>query len=104
VRSGHAPDEGVCRKPPGVDRPELDGADFSTLSSRQKTLKANIRCCGSDGPLHLLIGSTGIEGEGEWSARKHSDTKRRVWRKIHIEIDERTLKTRATEFTTSDFW
>ena len=43
--------------------------DFSTLSRRQKTLKVNIPFRGSQGPLHLLIDSTGIkvEGEGEWS-------------------------------------
>lgn len=58
--------------------------DFSTLSRRQKTLKVNIPYRGSDGPLHLLVDSTGIkvEGEGEWNARKHGGTKRRVWRKI----------------------
>lgn len=78
--------------------------DFSTLSRRQKTLKVNIPFHGSDGPLHLLVDSTGIkvEGEGEWNARKHGGTKRRVWRKIHIGIDEQTLEIRAAEFTTSD--
>ena len=78
--------------------------DFSTLSRRQKTLKVNILYRGSDGPLHLLVDSTGIkvEGEGEWNARKHGGSKRRVWRKIHIGIDERTLEIRAAEFTTSD--
>jgi hypothetical protein len=78
--------------------------NFSTLSRRQKTLKVNIPYRGSGGPLHLLIDSTGIkvEGEGEWNARKHGGTKRRVWRKIHIGIDEKTLEIRATEFTTSD--
>lgn len=78
--------------------------DFNTLSRRQKTLKMNIPYRGSDGPLHLLIDSTGInvEGEGEWNARKHGGTKRRVWRKIHIGIDEKSLEIRAAEFTTSD--
>ncbi|MBL9047213.1 MAG: IS5 family transposase [Tabrizicola sp.] len=78
--------------------------DFSTLSRRQKTLKVNIPYRGSDGPLHLLVDSTGIkvEGEGEWNARKHGGTKHRVWRKIHIGIDEKTLEIRAAEFTTSD--
>jgi hypothetical protein len=78
--------------------------DFSTLSRRQKTLKVNIPYRGSDGPLHLLVDSTGIkvEGEGEWNARKHGGAKRRVWRKIHIGIDERTLEIRAAEFTSSD--
>ena len=78
--------------------------DFSTLSRRQKTLKVNIPYRGSDGPLHLLVDSTGIkvEGEGEWNARKHGGAKRRVWRKIHLGIDEKSLEIRAAEFTTSD--
>jgi hypothetical protein len=78
--------------------------DFSTLCRRQKTLKVDIPFRGSQGPLHLLIDSTGIkvEGEGEWNARKHGGPKRRVWCKIHIGIDERTLEIRAAEFTTSD--
>ncbi len=64
--------------------------DFSTLSRRQKALVVNIPYRGSTGPLHLLIDSTGIkvEGEGEWHAREHGDPKRRVWRKIHLGIDE----------------
>ncbi len=51
-----------------------------------------------------MVDSTGIkvEGEGEWNARKHGGTKRRVWRKIHIGIDEKTLEIRAAEFTTSE--
>lgn len=90
--------------------------DFSTLSRRQKTLKVNIPYRGSDGPLHLLIdiepvSATGssepargikVEGEGEWNARKHGGAKRRVWRKMHIGIDEKTPEIRAAEFTTSD--
>lgn len=78
--------------------------DFSTLSRRQKALKVNIPCRGSDGPLHLLVNSTGIkvEGEGGWNARKHGGSKRRIWRKIPIGIDETTLEIRAAEFTTSD--
>jgi hypothetical protein len=78
--------------------------DFSTLSRRQKTLKVNIPYRGSDGPLHLLVDSTGlkVEGEGDWNARKHGGTKRRVWRKIHIGIDEKSLEIRAAEFTTSE--
>ena len=78
--------------------------DFSTLCRRQKTLKVDIPYRGSQGPLHLLVDSTGIkvEGEGEWNARKHGGPKRRVWRKIHIGIDEKTLEIRAAEFTASD--
>jgi hypothetical protein len=47
-------------------------------------LKVNIPDPGSQGPLHLLIDSTGIKvkGEGEWNARKHGGAKRRLLRKI----------------------
>ena len=77
--------------------------DFSTLCRRQKTLPVTIPYRGSPGPLHLLIDSTGIkaEGKGEWNARKHGGPKRRLWRKIHIGIDEETLEIRAIEVTSS---
>ena len=39
--------------------------------------------------------------EGEWHARKHGGPKRRVWRKIHLGIDEETLEVRAVEITGS---
>jgi hypothetical protein len=78
--------------------------DFSTLSRRQKTLNVTIPYRGSKGPLHLLVDSTGIkvEGEGEWHSRKHGSSKRRVWRKIHIGIDEKTMEIRAVEVTSSN--
>ena len=77
--------------------------DFSTLSRRQKTLDVTIPFRGSKGALHLLIDSTGIkvEGECEWHTRKHGGSKRRVWRKIHLGIDEQTLEIRAVEVTSS---
>lgn len=78
--------------------------DFSTLCRRQKTLNVNLPYRSGTGPLNLLIDSTGIkaEGEGEWNARKHGGPKRRIWRKIHIGIDEETLEVRAVEVTTSN--
>lgn len=74
---------------------------FSTLCRRQRTLNVAIPYRGGAGPLNLLIDSTGIraEGEGEWNARKHGGSKRRIWRKIHIGIDEETLEVRAVEVT-----
>ena len=39
--------------------------DFRTLSRRQTTLKVNISYRGADGPLHLLLDSTGAKVEGE---------------------------------------
>ena len=73
--------------------------DFSTLCRRQRKLNVSIPYRGGAGPLNLLIDSTGIkaEGEGEWNARKHGGPKRRIWRKVHIGIDEETLEVRAVE-------
>ena len=78
--------------------------DFSTLSRRQKSLTVDIPWRGSDGPLHLLIDSTGIkvEGDGEWHRRKHGGSKRRIWRKLHIGVDEESLEIRAVEITKND--
>jgi hypothetical protein len=83
---------------------DWDVPNFSTICRRQKTPAVNIPYRGAKGPLHLLIDSTGIkvEGEGEWNARKHGGPKRRVWRKIHIGIDEQTLEIRAVEITGSN--
>ena len=84
----------------------LDGVvpDFSTLCRRQRTLKVSLPYRGGTGPLNLLIDSTVIkaEGEGEWNARKHGGSKRRIWRKIHIGIAEETLEVRAAEMTSSN--
>ena len=78
--------------------------DFSTLCRRQRRLNVAIPYRGGKGPLNLLIDSTGIkaEGEGEWNARKHGGPKRRIWRKLHIGIDEETLEVRAVEVTGSN--
>jgi hypothetical protein len=38
----------------------------------------------------------------KWNARKHGGSKRRIWRKIHIGIDEKTLEVRAVEVTTNN--
>ena len=78
--------------------------DFSTLSRRQKTLSVAIPYRGGTGPLHLLIDATGIkaEGEGEWNARKHGGSKKRLWRKLHLGMDEETLEIRAVGVTTSN--
>ncbi|PIL21903.1 hypothetical protein P775_01915 [Puniceibacterium antarcticum] len=81
-----------------------DVPNFSTICRRQRRLAVNIPYRGSKGPLRLLIDSTGIkvEGEGEWNARKHGGPKQRLWRKIHIGIDKRTLEIRAVHCPAGD--
>jgi hypothetical protein len=77
--------------------------DYSTLCRRQKTLQVQMpyRCV--DGPVNLLVDSTGIKflGDGEWQARKHGAQGRRQWRKVHLAMDTATSDIRAVEFTPS---
>ncbi len=103
--------------------------DFSPVSLRQKTLAVNIPYRGSQGPLHLLIPSRDIAAQcpaGQWTAlasrsragvecpqtslssklrfdcRAAGGSKRRVWHKVHLGIDEKTLEIRAMGFTGGD--
>jgi len=75
--------------------------DYSTLCRRQKTLKVQIPYRRADGPLNLLVDSTGIKflGDGEWKRKKHGAEYRRQWRKVHLAIDAHTLDIRAIEVT-----
>ena len=77
--------------------------DFSTLCGKQKTLAVQIPYRRADGPLNLLVASTGIKflGDGEWQARKHGVQGRRQWRKVHLAMDTATSDIRAVEFTPS---
>ena len=84
---------------------DLDRAvpDYTTLCRRQKTLAVQIPCRRADGPLNLLVDSTGIKvlGDGEWQARKHGVHARRQWRKVHLAMDTAASDRSAVEFTPS---
>lgn len=77
--------------------------DYTTLCRRQKTLAVQIPYRRADGPLNLLVGSTGIKflGDGEWQARKHGVQGRRQWRKVHLAMDAATPDINAVAFTSS---
>ncbi|MEM8572639.1 MAG: IS5 family transposase [Pseudomonadota bacterium] len=96
-------DYGFRRELASVGRVELNGAGFQHLVPRQKTLNVSLHYRGGRGPLGLLTDPTGIksDGDGEWNVRKHGGPKRRIWRKIHIGIDEETLEEQAVESSTN---
>ena len=77
--------------------------DDTTLCRRQKILAVQIPYRCADGPLNLLVDSTGIKflGDGEWQARKHGIQGRRQWRKINFVMDMATSNIRAVGFTPS---
>ena len=73
--------------------------DFSTLCRRQKALVVQIPYRRADGPLNLLVDSTGIRflGDGEWQARKHAPQGRRQWRLVRLALDTATSDIRAVD-------
>ena len=83
----------------------MQSPDYSSLCKRQKTLKISLPKTRSKEGLHLLVDTTGVKvfGEGEWKVRQHGYTKRRVWRKLHLAINENNQKIEAFEVTESSF-
>jgi hypothetical protein len=88
---------------------ELLGIDlpvpcYSTLSRRREEQTVKLPFQPRDKPIYIVVDSTGIKiyGEGEWKVRKHGFSKRRVWRKLHIAVDERSGEVRAVEMTNKD--
>ena len=68
----------------------LETPDHTTLSRRSATVVVPPLTKISDGPIHLVIDSTGLKmlGDGEWHAHKHrTSNKRRSWRKLHLAVD-----------------
>jgi hypothetical protein len=75
---------------------DLGVPDYSTLSRRARTLRIDLPRK-AEGPVHLVIDSTGMKvfGEGEWKVRQHGYSKRRTWLKLHLAIDPESHEIRA---------
>ena len=71
---------------------KLASPDHTTLSRRGRAFAGRQpRIARHDGPVHLVLDSTGLQlfGQGEWDAQKHGRT-RRQWRKLHLAVDAST--------------
>lgn len=69
---------------------DLETPDHTTLSRRNSKVEVPRLAETHDGPIHLVVDSTGLKmlGDGEWHAYKHkTSNKRRSWRKLHLGID-----------------
>jgi transposase len=83
----------------------LGTPDHSTLSRRAMTMTSISKGCRlPDGPVHLLIDSTGLKvyGAGEWLPEKHGVRPRRTWRKLHLAADADTGMVMASTLTEND--
>ena len=72
---------------------DLAVPDHTTLSRRARRGRSFHRRQGrsvsAEGPVHILIDSTGLEvyGAGQWLEEKHGARARRSWRKLHLALD-----------------
>ncbi|MBS0857198.1 IS5 family transposase [Tatumella sp. JGM16] len=66
--------------------------DYTSVSRREKSVNVSFKTPTRGEIAHLVIDSTGLKvfGEGEWKVRKHGQSRRRIWRKLHLAVDART--------------
>ena len=78
--------------------------DHSTISRRAVTLPVIQTASVPNGPLHLLIDSTGLQvyGAGQWLEAKHGAKSRRKWRKLHLVVDSANGMIVAQSLTDQD--
>ena len=71
---------------------DLKAPDHTTLSRRNQIVQVPPLTRVHDGPIHLIVDSTGLKilGCGEWNAHQYNKAskKRRDWRKLHIGVDD----------------
>jgi DDE family transposase len=102
VSPAAAPDRrGSLLELKGLDLPV---PDHSTLSRRARTLAVAPQIRTANGPVHLLVDSTGVKlsGPGEWLVEKHGTKRRRAWRKLHLAVDAKTGTIVASTLTSKE--
>ena len=86
----------VCPSEPGQ----------TTFSRRQAGLELGLGLAGSTQPRHVVIDTTGLKvyGAGEWYVRKYGmgRGRRRIWRKLHLGVDETTKEIVVADLTLSN--
>ena len=97
--------EGLVRSLMGLCGLALPVPDHTHMSRRAATLSAAIPRRKRNGPIHVVVDSTGLKifGEGEWKVRQHGVGKRRTWRKIHLAVDESAKDIIGVEVTSADW-
>jgi len=82
---------------------DLPVPHYSTISRRQGTLSVPLSLSSGRRPRHIVIDATGLRvyGAGEWYVHKHRGGRRRIWRTLHLGVDEHTKEIVAVESTAS---
>ena len=84
---------------------KLPVPDYTTVSRRQSSLTIELGSQSAGRLRHVVIDTTGLKvfGAGEWYVRKHGmgRGRRRIWRKLHLGVDETTKEIVAAGLTKS---
>ena len=94
LRPTASPDGGVPGLAAQLDEPRPQGpGPHTTLSRRNQIVVVPPLTRAHDGPIDLIVDSTGLKslGRGEWNAHKHKTSKkRRDWRGLRPQIGPRS--------------
>lgn len=75
------------------------------MSRRQGGLEFKLGPAAACEPRHVVIDANGLKvfGAGEWTVRKRGMRRgrRRAWRKLHLDVDEKTKEMVAVDLATS---
>ncbi|MEX2259358.1 MAG: IS5 family transposase [Woeseia sp.] len=92
--------EGFLRSVARLLQLDIEIPDHSTLSRRSSTLRAHVRNMGNaDGPVHILIDSTGLKAH-RGSTAPADRRNRRTWRKLPLVVDATTAEILTSKITT----
>ena len=77
--------------------------NYTTVCKRAKSLQVKLPRLTKPGEnIHVLVDSTGLKIYGEGKTRKHGISKRRTWRKLHVDICMETQSVVRSALTTND--
>jgi hypothetical protein len=81
--------EGLGRALVKLMEVEVAIPDFTSLAKRAAQLKVSLELTPTEGPIDIVVDSTGLKvfGAGEWRSDAYRHPRRRTWRKLHLSIN-----------------
>ncbi len=81
--------------------------DHTTLSRRNATVEIRRQIDRTpEGPLSVIVDSTGLKvcGQGEWHTTKHGEKKVKIWKKLHVGVNDQgqIIASKVTESDKQD--
>jgi hypothetical protein len=93
--------EGLGRSLVKLMQVEVAIPDFTSLAKRAAQLKVSLEVLPSEGPIDIIVDSTGVKilGAGEWRSDAYRQPKRRTWRKLHLSVNAASQEIVAESLT-----